>query len=230
MGFDEDKFAKLVAACVGVDRKFVDSRLKHAFLAFVVAYSSDDAFFRTLEQADWEYALNEATATMGSICPLPGCKPTVTIGNGEATIQQAVYPGGTREARAMSLDVTKVASQLCKLTGAGVSVASVAECMQAKSPASICARIVMQIETNKTLEKPESWLLKAAAIGAGAKGASISGDVASASTAGRFECDCLGSRRVGCVLCDTGPMLRWCWHGHALSQQHVSKMQEISAR
>ena len=45
---------------------------------------------------------------------------------------------------------------------------------------------------------------------------------------GRFMCQVLGSERVGCYLCMTKPMIKWCWHEHASSRLHVAKLPERS--
>ena len=49
------------------------------------------------------------------------------------------------------------------------------------------------------------------------------GDVVIVSAKDRFTVAAFGSTRVGCRLCDTGPMMKWCWHAHALSKKHVEK-------
>ena len=54
------------------------------------------------------------------------------------------------------------------------------------------------------------------------------GDVRTVTSQGRFVCQCLGSERVGCCVCSTKPMIKWCWYEHALSGQHIAQLEARS--
>jgi len=230
-GVKKKEFEKRLAEAWNTSPGCVESRLRYSFVAFSLAFPQNDVFFQGLTQLDWQVALEEAHPKV-NMFDLPGAQHIVQVGSCEATLFLHVYPaywGALRrqedtEGR-LALDVNKVASKLWMLKGGDESEASIAQRLQIRSSPSYSMRLQVQIEASGPLEKLDESVLRDAAVAAGLLGASFRSELVGADTVGRFECECLQSKRVGCSLCGAGPMLRWCWHAHALSRQHLSNVQ-----
>ena len=84
--------------------------------------------------------------------------------------------------------------------------------------------LVESREPWKPLTQPD---LQFVAERAGSSGGALAGSVATVSTRGRFACRVFGSDRVGCSLCRTKPMAKSCWHSHASSRAHASRLAQL---
>lgn len=96
----------------------------------------------------------------------------------------------------------------------------------ASSP-TVAMQMVTMVETPRSITKLADVDLQAIAESVGSSGARLVGDVAEVCSTGRFACQCLGSERVGCFLCHTRPMIKWCWHDHASTKGHKGKVRRF---
>ena len=95
------------------------------------------------------------------------------------------------------------------------------------SPPTAAIQMITMVETPRSIMKLADLDLQAIAESVGSSGARLVGDVEEVSSTGRFTCQCLGGERVGCFLCHTSPMIRWCWHDHASRKGHKEKVRRF---
>ncbi len=87
---------------------------------------------------------------------------------------------------------------------------SIEKLIEAKPVPSLALQIIVQVEAEAPVEKLSDSDVAPAALQAGARSARIRGDLHTVSSWGRFEHDCYNSLRVGCFICQTGAMMKWC--------------------
>ena len=106
------------------------------------------------------------------------------------------------------------------------------ERFQLASPPTVDRVFETLLESEKAPAELKAPDLKAIAASVRCDGAAWHG-LETVTSEGRFSCEMLGGLRVGCCLCDSGPMVPSCWLQHAASAAHAAKLkasgQQLSA-
>ena len=86
-----------------------------------------------------------------------------------------------------------------------------------------CLLVETQVEVQAGALELTAEHLATIARGMGSSSVELEGVITTAPTLGRFAFDHAGSERVACSLCGSRAMVKWCWHDHALSPEHMEK-------
>lgn len=82
-----------------------------------------------------------------------------------------------------------------------------------------------QAESSKALAEITRVHEQDIATAVGAVDARVLQQTEHVSTVGQFTCKAFGSERVGCFLCSTKSMIKWCWYDHALTKRHLAAVE-----
>ena len=104
----------------------------------------------------------------------------------------------------------------------------VARCLHLHAKAEVSMKMTAQVEIAEPIQTISTATLAAIASTTGCKHVRLLGQIQVVSTRGRFDWGGKRADRVGCDLCKTKAMVRWCWHGHASTRQHLARLRDVT--